>query len=86
MSPFYFRILLVTSILLLLGNGVVANVVLSKNQRQWLGLDRYCIWLGNGCVCRSVCKFGWQRSPPESCHYHWACHKKPATGAMCQCT
>ena len=37
-----------TALLITLGNGVVANVVLKKNLWEWWRMDRDHVWLGHG--------------------------------------
>ena len=48
-----------TMILIILGDGVVANVLLNRSKGAKLGLDRHCGWLGSGRRCG--CLRGWVR-------------------------
>lgn len=52
MSPFTAE-LIGTMVMILLGDGVVANVVLNKNQRIRCGMDHDYHGLGISRICRS---------------------------------
>ena len=54
MSPFIGEFI-GTALLITMGDGVVANVLLNKTKGNNSGLDRYNIWLGHGCFYWRIC-------------------------------
>ena len=71
MTPFLGEVI-GTALLILLGNGVVANVVLKGYQGKDSGWIVDHLGLGHGGVRRGIHRGGFQRRASRSGGFHWA--------------
>ena len=75
MSPFIAE-LLGTMVMILLGDGVVANVVLKKTKGFQAGWITITTAWGARRIYRSSDRRPLQRRPSESCHHDRFCHRR----------